>query len=76
MTEAFVTKFYKQIALNIEFSKESVSVRRILEIKGTKDYERQEIVFEKLVGKGKVEFIFLPGTDFDMEAFQFLRKNQ
>ena len=61
---------------HINFTNEDgVSVRRILEIKGTKDYEKQVISFEKLAGKGKVEFIFLPGTDFDMEAFQFLREN-
>ena len=34
-----------------------------------------EFAIEKLCGKGTVEFIFLPGTDFDMEAFRFLRKN-
>lgn len=56
-------------------NEEGVSVRRILEIKGTEDYERQEISFEKLVGRGKVEFIFLPGTDFDLEAFRFLKSN-
>lgn len=51
------------------------SVRRILEIKGTREYEKQIISFENLCGKGKAEFIFLPGTEFDMKAFQFFHRN-
>jgi beta-galactosidase len=30
-----------------------------------------EIKIEKLVGKGKVQFIFLPGTKFDLDGFRF-----
>ncbi len=47
------------------------SVRRVVEIKGTKDYEGQTFTIEPIRGKGKVEFVFLPGSDFDMKAFQF-----
>ncbi len=45
--------------------------RRVLEVKGTSEYEAQEFSFAPLKGKGKIEFVFLPGSDFDMESFQF-----
>ena len=35
-------------------------------------YTLQEFSIEKLCGKGKVEFIFLPGSSFDFEAFRFM----
>lgn len=48
-------------------------VRRVLEVKGTKDYAPQTIAFEPLRGNGKAAFIFLPGSHFDLESFCFLR---
>ena len=44
---------------------------RILEVNGTKEYTEQYISFETLQGEGTIEFIFLPGSDFDMEYFRF-----
>lgn len=46
--------------------------RRVLEVKGTTEYETQTFAFEAITGKGKVEFVFLPGSDFDMKSFKFL----
>lgn len=48
--------------------------RRVLEVKGTADYEPQHFCFASLTGKGKVEFVFLPGSDFDMESFCFCKE--
>ena len=48
-------------------------VRRVLEVKGTEEYEAQEFGFEPLVGAGKIEFVFLPGSDFDMKNFIFIK---
>jgi beta-galactosidase len=48
-------------------------VRRVLEVKGTEEYEVQEFGFEPLVGAGKIEFVFLPGSDFDMKSFIFIK---
>ncbi len=45
--------------------------RRVLEVKGTAEYEAQHFDFEPITGKGKIEFVFLPGSDFDMMSFQF-----
>ena len=46
--------------------------RRVLEVKGTAEYEAQTFTFEPITGKGKIEFVFLPGSDFDMESFVFI----
>lgn len=43
----------------------------ILEVPGTREYVPQCIELEPLYGKGTLEFIFLPGSAFDLEAFQF-----
>ncbi len=48
-------------------------VRRVLEVKGIANYETQEFTFEPLVGAGKIEFVFLPGSDFDMKSFIFIK---
>lgn len=48
-------------------------VRRVLEVKGTEEYEVQEFGFDPLVGAGKIEFVFLPGSDFDMKSFIFIK---
>ena len=50
---------------------EAVECRNIYGEKGTKDYEARAIAIAPVCGKGKVEFVFLPGSDFDMKAFQF-----
>ena len=58
--------------IHILFTTEEGEVqRRVLEVKGTADYEAQHFDFEPLTGKGKIEFVFLPGSDFDMMSFVF-----
>ncbi len=58
--------------LHIIFTDENGDTKRcVVEVKGTPQYEAQTIGIESIRGKGKVEFVFLPGCDFDMEAFQF-----
>ena len=47
--------------------------RRVLEVKGTADYECQGFTFEPLMGKGRIEIVFLPGSDFDMMSFVFVQ---
>ena len=59
--------------IHILFTSENGEVqRRVLEVKGTTEYEAQTFAFEAITGKGKIEFVFLPGSDFDMKSFQFL----
>jgi len=57
--------------IHIQFTEEKGEIyRRILNFGGGSDEQIFEI--EKLEGKGKVEFIFLPGSKFDFYGFQFL----
>lgn len=55
-------------------------VNRIVEFKGEKSrengdgYSGQTFLLEPLKGRGKVEFVFLPGSDFDFHSFRFLRE--
>lgn len=44
---------------------------RVLEVPGTADYEPQSFSIEPLRGKGTLELIFLPGSNYDLEAVQF-----
>lgn len=64
-------------AIHVHFTDESgETVNRILEFEGTGKNAPEEQTFriEKLRGKGKIELIFLPGSNFDMEYIQFLRE--
>ena len=47
---------------------------RVLEVPGTVDYEPQGFSIEPLKGRGIVELIFLPGSNYDLEAVQFHRE--
>ncbi len=58
--------------IHILFTPEEGEIqRRVLEVCGTPEYKAQEFQFEPLSGSGKIEFVFLPGSNFDMESFQF-----
>ncbi len=58
--------------VHVQFTtKEGTVLRRVLEIPGTKEYQNQCFELEPLVGEGKIEFIFLPGTNFDMKSCRF-----
>ena len=58
--------------VHIQFTtKEGTVSRRILEISGTEEYQNQHFEMEPLEGEGKIEFIFLPGTNFDMKSCRF-----
>ncbi len=57
--------------IHIHFTDESgETVNRILEFAGNGGAS-QTFSIEKLTGKGKVELIFLPGSNLDLEAIQF-----
>lgn len=62
--------------IHVHFTGENgETVNRILEFKGTgeKDGGEQSFQIEKLQGAGKLELIFLPGSNFDIEFIQFHR---
>ncbi len=58
--------------IHILFTKDSGEVlRRVIEVKGTTEYQAQTLSLEPISGKGTVAFVFLPGSAFDFEAFCF-----
>lgn len=63
--------------IHIHFTQESgETVNRIIEFAGpgAEACETQTFSIEKLRGRGKIELIFLPGCNFDLEYLQFGRK--
>ncbi len=57
--------------IHIHFTDEAgETVNRILEFTGNGGAS-QDFSIERLTGRGKVELIFLPGSNFDLEAIQF-----
>lgn len=52
--------------------------RQIVEFSGSTDkkteYEEQLFSLDKIRGKGKIEFVFLPGSNFDLKYFQFRKE--
>ncbi len=60
--------------IHIHFTNEDgETIGRMVEFKGsgTGEYNEQSFAIEKIQGKGRLEFIFLPGSQFDMEYFHF-----
>lgn len=58
--------------INIQFTNEDGQSKQIVEFIQSKDeYEERSFELEKITGKQKVTFIFLPGCNFDFEWFRF-----
>ncbi len=68
--------------IHIHFTPEGGEViTRVLEIPGngvhnSQDYEPRTFALEPLRGRGTLELIFLPGSNYDLEALQFARAAQ
>lgn len=63
-------------AVHILFTNEAgVTVRRMVEFQGTGSEQCTEQTFhiDRIVGKGKIELVFLPGSEFDLKSVQFGR---
>lgn len=60
--------------IHIHFTTEQgETYHRIVEYNQEREYEEKIFTMETLYGRGRVEFIFLPGSDFDFHYFQFHR---
>ena len=58
--------------VHIHFTRPDGAVEvRVLEVPGTQKYVPQVFPIEPLTGLGTLELIFLPGSNFDLEALQF-----
>ena len=47
------------------------TVTRVLEVPGTESYMPQTFPIEPLTGRGMLELIFLPGSNYDLDSLQF-----
>lgn len=59
-------------SIKIQFINEVETLVRLVEFPETADYQDQIFSFESLMGCYIVEFIFLPGSNFDFLSFEFL----
>ncbi|MER2063881.1 MAG: hypothetical protein ABS873_04465, partial [Alkalibacterium sp.] len=52
---------------------EGDTLNQAVEFTQTSSVEEREFALEPLTGKGTVTFVFLPGSQFDFKAFQFMK---
>lgn len=58
--------------INVKFFDESgASTTQVIEFAHTDDYEEKTFEIEKITGKKRVSFVFLPGCNFDFKWFRF-----
>ena len=57
--------------IQIRFTCEDEMNVQMAEFTGCEEYIEQLILLEKVTGKCKVTFIFLPGSNFNLSSFQF-----
>ena len=59
-------------SINIKFfDKDGNSTTQLIEFAHTDSYQEKTFNLEKIAGKGKISFVFLPGCNFDFEWFKF-----
>ena len=59
-------------SINIKFfDKDGNSTTQLIEFAHTNSYQEKTFNLEKIAGKGKISFVFLPGCNFDFEWFKF-----
>lgn len=74
---AITVSYRSSLELNpiqIRFTGEGVNSIQVVEAEQREEYGEQTFGIETLRGKGKLEFIFLPGSCFDFQWFQFQKK--
>lgn len=59
-------------SIRIQVKTDQQSFNKILEFRHSKDFQKKIFDIGKIEGCGDVEFIFLPGSNFDFQWFQFL----
>ena len=60
--------------IHLRFTDDEGESSQIIEFLHSKEYEKQVFELEKIKGRKKVSFIFLPGSKFDFGWFRFERK--
>ena len=65
--------------IHIRFHTESGETQaRMAEFRGSgrEEYEEQVFTFDRISGRGRLDFIFLPGCQFNMESFRFRKEEE
>ena len=58
--------------INIKFfAADGTSSTQVIEFTHTNDYEEKTFTLQKVTGRQKISFVFLPGSDFDFKWFKF-----
>lgn len=57
--------------IHVRFNTDSGDVNEVAEFAGSKEYAERLFEFSKVTGKVTVNFVFLPGCDFDFKWFRF-----
>ena len=58
--------------INIKFfASDGTSSTQVIEFTHTDDYEEKTFQLQKVTGRQKISFVFLPGSDFDFKWFNF-----
>ena len=58
--------------INIKFfASDGTSTTQVIEFAHTDDYEEKTFQLQKVTGRQKISFVFLPGSDFDFKWFKF-----
>ena len=58
-------------SIHVRFNTENGDVNEVAEFAGADEYTERVFEFSKVTGKTTVNFVFLPGCDFDFQYFRF-----
>ncbi len=58
-------------SIHVRFNTESGDVNEVAEFAGAEEYTERMFEFSKVTGKTTVNFVFLPGCEFDFQWFRF-----
>lgn len=61
--------------IRIQFTQNGEASSQVVEYDYTEDFVVKSFNLETLAGKGKIEFVFLPGSAFDFKWFRFIKIN-
>ncbi len=58
-------------SIHVRFNTENGDVNEVAEFAGAEEYTERTFTFSKVTGKTTVNFVFLPGCEFDFKYFKF-----
>lgn len=68
------SEYRQAFPVHIRFFKGDEVIKHMVEFPVSDKIESRTFDIEGFTGSGKIDFIFLPGSDFDFVDFQFSKK--